>query len=313
MIDGFKIGHYSDTENATGCTVILCPDGNTASCYISGSAPGSRELALLAPERKIQSIHGLLLTGGSAFGLNATAGVMQYLEEQNIGYDTSFARIPIIPAAVIYDLNVGSAQIRPVQENAYAACKNAALNNNVQGSIGAGTGATVGKWAGMDHCMKGGLGLASIKLKDVVVAALCVVNPVGDVIDKNGGIVAGAVDNAGRFLATQDAHAHWHVPQGGMQENTVLCAILTNAQLDKGQVFNLAKRGQNGIARAVDPASTSFDGDVIFAIASNAVTCDLEYIYQAGAEAVRQAIINGVKNARTIANIKVISGQDGQE
>ena len=312
MIEKFKIGHYTDEENATGCTVILCPESNIASCYVAGSAPGSRELALMSPERKIQSINAILLTGGSAFGLNAAAGVMTYLEEKNIGYDTSFAKIPLIPTAVIYDLNIGNAKIRPVAENAIIACNNARYDNLLQGSIGAGTGATVGKWYGLEHCMKGGIGIAHHE-KDVArISALCVVNAVGDIIDEKGNIIAGAIRKSGDFLAGKDSTTRWNLPKVGMSENTVLCAILTNVRMNKVQAYNMAKRGQNGLARAVCPANTSFDGDVIFTVSSNEVDFDLEYLYEAGADVVRRAIISSVKFAHSIAGIPACSELEDQ-
>jgi L-aminopeptidase/D-esterase-like protein len=303
MIKNFKVGHYTDKQNATGCTVILCPNVNTASCFISGSSPGSRELALLSPKRKMQSINALFLTGGSAFGLNATAGVMAYLEEQNIGYETSFAKVPIVPAAVIYDLNIGNAKIRPVAENALQACREARNDNLEQGTIGAGTGATIGKWKGLDLCMKGGLGIAHFEKGDAQITAICVVNAVGDIVDDKGKIVAGAIGKNGKFVAATDHTARWKLPTLGMNENTVLCALLTNIQMTKLQAYHMAKRGQNGLARAIYPANTSYDGDVVFSISSNEIKFDHEYMYEAGAEVLRQAIINSVKSAGSLSNI----------
>jgi L-aminopeptidase/D-esterase-like protein len=307
MIKNFKIGHYTDEKNATGCTVILCPDANTASCFISGSSPGSRELALLSPKRKMQSINALLLTGGSAFGLNATAGVMAFLEEQDIGYETSFAKVPIVPTAVIYDLNIGSAQIRPSAENAMQACREARRENIMQGTIGVGTGATVGKWNGLDSCMKGGLGIAHFEKDGAQITAICVVNAVGDIVDEHGRIIAGAIGSNGEFLAGDDYTSRWKLPKVGMSENTVLCVLLTNIHLTKVQAYNMAKRGQNGLARAIYPANTSFDGDVVFTVSSNEINFDHEYMYEAGAEVVRQAIINSVKNADSISDVPCIS------
>ena len=307
MINNFRIGHYTDTDNATGCTVILCPDSNTASCFISGSSPGSRELVLLSPERKMQSVNAILLTGGSAFGLNAAAGVMSYLEAHEIGYETSFAKVPIVPTAVIYDLNIGNAGIRPSPENAVAACNNAATGEIKQGSLGAGTGATVGKWNGLESCMKGGLGVAHFENSGAQITAICVVNAVGDIVDDSGQIIAGAIDGNGKFLANEDPSTRWKLPQVGMSENTILCAILTNIRLSKIQAYQMSKRGQNGLARAVYPANTSFDGDVIFTVSSNEIEFDLEYMYEAAADVVRQAIIHSVTNAAPLAGIPSVT------
>jgi L-aminopeptidase/D-esterase-like protein len=306
MINTFKIGHYTDKENITGCTVILCPPQTVASCYISGSSPGSREIALLDPSRKINSIHALLLTGGSAFGLNAAAGVVQYLEENNIGYETHFGIVPIVPAAVIYDLSMGNSKVRPTSENAYQACQTAGQDLDSQGSIGAGTGATIGKWSGIHSAMKGGFGISSINSDDVFVSALSVVNAVGDVVDENGEIIAGAIDSEGNFIAQGDATKRWRQPEVGFSENTVLSAVLTNANLTKLEANILSKRAQNGLARAIVPASTSYDGDVIFALASGKIRKDPDLIYEMATEAVRRSIISGVQNADSLGGVKAL-------
>lgn len=298
----FKIGHYTDEENITGCTVILSPPDTVASCYISGSAPGSRELALLDPTRKIISIHALLLTGGSAFGLNAATGVMRFLEEKKIGYETPYGIIPIVPGAVIYDLNIGNSKVRPSAENAYQACQKATSDFEQMGSIGVGTGATVGKWSGISNAMKGGLGIARIEIDDIFVTAVTVVNSVGDIVDETGRILAGALDSKGKFVAEGDPSRRWHQPEAGFSENTVLTALLTNTKLSKIEANNLSKRAQNGLARAVIPASTSYDGDVIFTLACGVKKCEPDLISEIATEAVRRSILSGVKNARSLGN-----------
>ena len=302
----FKIGHYTDTENITGCTVILCPPETVASCHIAGSAPGSRELALLDPARKINAIHALLLTGGSAFGLNAATGVVQYLEEKNIGYETHFGVVPIVPAAVIYDLNIGNGNIRPTAENAYEACQKAANNFDLQGSVGAGTGATVGKWSGIPNGMKGGLGISLLSYEDIFVQAVSVVNSVGDVIDENGKIVAGACDQKGNFFAEGDLEKRWNPPEVGFAENTVLSAVLTNAKLTKQETNTLSRRAQNGLARAIIPTSTSYDGDVIFCLSSGTSRKDADIVSELGVEAVRRSILSAVENAATLGGFKSV-------
>ena len=300
MKSSFKIGHHTDLENITGCTVILCPEATVASCYIGGSAPGSRELALLAPDKKIESIHALLLTGGSAFGLNAASGVMQFLEEKNIGYSTPYGLIPIVPAAVIYDLNIGNNKIRPTAEDTYQACTDAGADFSVQGSMGAGTGATVGKWAGIKSGMKGGIGIKEIKNGKAWVLALSVVNAVGDIINYNGEIIAGALDKNNNFLANAREQKRWFSPATGFGQNTVLSVIMTNIRLTKLQTYILARRGQNGLARSIIPASTSYDGDVIFSLSHGEVDLDPEIAYEMGAAAIQASIIESAFHAQSM-------------
>ena len=306
MENRFKIGHYTDKENITGCSVILCPPDTISSCYISGSAPGSREIALLDPVRKIIAIHALFLTGGSAFGLNATGGVVQYLEEKEIGYQTPYGIVPIVPAAVIYDLNIGSSKIRPNMENAYQACLNAINDFELMGSIGAGTGATVGKWSGISNAMKGGIGISTIEIKDLFVTAISVVNSVGDIVDEKGKIIAGAVDEKGILLAEGTPTRRWHSPEIGFSENTVLTAILTNSKLSKAEANLLSRRAQNGLARAVIPASTSYDGDIIFTLANGQKRYEPDLVSEMATEAVRRSIIAGVENAESLGNYKTV-------
>ena len=303
---GFKIGHYTDPSAATGCTVIICPDNNIASCYIAGASPGSRETALLAPERKIRTINAILLTGGSAFGLNAAAGVMQYLEERNLGYITSMGVVPIVPAAVIFDLNIGNPGVRPTAENAYQACQAARHDNTDTGCIGAGTGATVGKWAGLDNAMKSGLGIAFMEDGPVQIMALSVVNAVGDIIGPDGKTIAGALDEKNRFRADADLSIRWQRPQVGMNENTVICAVLTNARLDKMQAYLLAKRSQNGLVRAVNPANTNYDGDLIFTVSSNHEAADIDVLNEMGAEVLRRSIIDAAMKAHSLAGVTAL-------
>lgn len=304
----FKIGHYTDSVNLTGCTVLLFPPDTNGSCYISGSAPGSRELALLDPVKKMQQFNALLLTGGSAFGLNAAAGVMKFLEEQNTGYQTPYGLIPIVPAAVIYDLNIGNGKVRPGEKDAWSACKAAGTDFSKMGSLGAGTGATVGKWAGLERAMKGGLGIAEIRFGETWVKAVSVVNPVGDVIGPKGEIIAGAVDPAGRFLAKNDATVRWKPPEVGFNQNTVLAALLTNAKLTKTECFLMSRRSNNAIARAINPANTSYDGDVIFTFSHGEKDTAADIVYEMAVESLYQSILNGVKNAKSAGGIKGLAG-----
>ena len=299
----FKIGHYTDKENITGCTVILMPENTVGSCYIAGSAPGTREIALLAPERKINSINAVLLTGGSAFGLNAAQGVVQFLEEQNIGYFTNYGIVPIVPAAVIYDLNIGNSKIRPIAENAYRACKNAKADNNEQGNIGAGTGATVGKWSGIENAMKGGLGIAQLKTNDVWIKAITIVNAVGDIVNEKGQIIAGAQNKEGNFIAAENPHIRFQPPEVGFSENTVLSVILTNAKIDKLQSYIISKKSFNGMARAIVPTNSNYDGDIIFTFSNQQSDIIFDILIEMATEAVRLSIINGVKNSSGLGGV----------
>lgn len=298
----FKIGHYTNLKQGTGCTVILCCDGTKASASVRGAAPGTRETALLSPYRKMEEIHAVLLTGGSAFGLDSAAGVVKYLAERGKGYQTPFRKIPIVPAAVVYDLYTIDPHASPGAENAYQACETAQAALNVQGNVGAGTGATVGKWAGLEYMMKGGLGIADICFKEVWIRALAVANPVGDIVSHDGTIIAGARQE-NKFLAQENPSVRWNPAKIGFGENTVLVVIMTNAKLNKLQLFLLADRSHYGIARSVIPSHTSFDGDVIFALGTGDKPEEIDTLTEMAIEATSQAIINGVITAGTLGQI----------
>jgi L-aminopeptidase/D-esterase-like protein len=298
----FKIGHYTNLDKGTGCTVILCPDGTRASAYARGVSPGTREYALLSPNRKMESVNAVLLTGGSAFGLDASAGVMRYLSERGIGYYTPFRNIPIVPAAVIFDLPVIDSQIFPTADDAYYACQNAKEGNGEQGTVGAGTGATVGKWAGIEHIMKGGTGLAQLQDGELIVEVLSIINPVGDVVDKTGRIIAGACQD-GKFLAEQKLKRFWVTPTFDIEGNTILGAVMTNANLTKQQLYYLAERTHNGIVRSVKPAHTSYDGDIIFTVTTPEVNVKIDLITEMAIEAMSQSIVDGVTQATSLGGI----------
>jgi len=300
-IPGIKVGHYTDETNITGCTVILCPPNTMASCDVRGSSPGSRELALLAPDKQMQEIHAILLSGGSAFGLGAANGVMKYLVEHNIGYKTPWAIVPIVPSAIIFDLNIGSSKIFPSPENAYEACKNASTKFD-QGSVGAGTGAVVGKWSGFENAMKGGVGSFALKIGEVIVGAIAVVNAVGDVINSDGTILAGARKD-GKFLGEE----HWLKYLGNEQLltrniNTTLVVIATNAKFSKVDTHRIAQRAHDGMARAIVPCHTTFDGDVTFALSCGDLKAPIDLVAETGAEATAEAIRNAVKFAKGRGN-----------
>ena len=303
MLTEFKIGHYTNPQQATGCTVIIPPERNVSSAAARGASPGSREYALLSPKRKIERISALVLTGGSAFGLNGAHGVMEAMAAENKGYQTQYGRVPIVPSAVIFDKNMGSAQAFPTQQDAIQAYEKATFNNRQMGNVGAGTGASVGKWYGMDHAMKGGLGIASVEHLGIKVTAVTVVNAVGDILDFNGAILAGAYDDHG-FLADGHPFIHWDQLQIGLAENTVLSAVLTNAQITKQQAHFLAERAHHGIARRVEPSHTGYDGDICFVCSSARVPADLDLTASLVVHAVEASIINGIKEAATLHHIK---------
>jgi L-aminopeptidase/D-esterase-like protein len=301
--DGFKIGHWTDKRALTGCTVILCPPKTVGGCDVRGSSPGTRELSLLGSDKTMQEVHAVLLTGGSAFGLAAADGVTKYLEEQSIGYGTPWVKVPIVPTAVVFDLNVGSKDIRPTAESGYQACASAVIETIEEGTVGAGTGATVGKWAGMETRMKGGFGCATLSSGDLVVAAVAVVNAVGDVLDESGKILAGACSKDGAWLSEADPLRSFAHSKPVVQSNTTLVAILTNAKMSKVEVNRMAQRGHDGMARAIKPVHTSYDGDVVFGLASGSYIANFDLVAEMGADAVALAIRNGVRKASSVEGI----------
>jgi L-aminopeptidase/D-esterase-like protein len=308
---GIKAGHYTDIEAVTGCTVILCETGAVAGVDVRGSAPGTRETDLLRPMNLVEKIQGILLSGGSAFGLNAAGGVMRYLEERGFGHETMVTRVPIVPAAILFDLNVGSSKIRPDVEDGYKACLAATEKEIPEGCVGAGTGATVGKMLGIERATKSGVGTTSCKIgDDVVVAALMAVNAVGDIIDhRTGKIIAGPRNEQNNgFLSTAElltggTFTHRKNP---IATNTTLGVVATNANLTKEQVNKLAQMAHDGIARAINPCHTMYDGDAIFALSIGDKTGDITALGTAAAELVADSIVRAVQQAETLAGIPAI-------
>ena len=288
---GFKVGHWTDTDAATGCTVILPPRGNVAACEIRGSSPGSREIAQLDNDRRLTEIHGLLLTGGSAFGLAAAQGVVEWLEERGIGYETPIATVPIVPAAVVFDLGVGRSDVRPGPEGGRAACEAATEGPVAVGRVGAGTGASVGKWAGHEYAAPGGVGIAHAAAEGAEVAALAVVNAIGDVIGPDGGVLAGTSAPDPRFMMA--------TPQEKPPPNTVLVAAVTRADLDKREVRWLAARAADGITVTIRPAHTRYDGDIAFAVAAPGGDVDPPPVDLLGVLAT-QAVAAAIRNAVSV-------------
>ncbi|MBK6713405.1 MAG: P1 family peptidase [Chloroflexi bacterium] len=298
---GFQIGHATDEAFHTGCTVILCPANTVGSADVRGPAPGSRETALLAPDKPNHHVNAVLLTGGSAFGLAAADGVMRYLAERGLGHPTPIKPIPIVPTAVVFDLGFNWGQKHPDADMGYAACLAAGDGPSQQGNVGAGAGVTVGKWGGFEHMMKGGFGAASVALGDLVVGAMAVTNPVGDVLNADNSVLAGARGENGRWLA--DAHPLRYISEERMPQvgtNTTLVVVWTNARLTRPEAHRLAQRAHDGMATAVRPIHTTHDGDTAFALASGVVDAPFNQVANAGAEMVAEAIRNGVRFAASL-------------
>jgi L-aminopeptidase/D-esterase-like protein len=296
-IEGFKIGHSQNFEAKTGCTVVLCEDGAVAGFDLRGSAPGTRETELLRPGFLVEEVHGVLLTGGSAFGLDAAGGVQKYLEERDKGYDARGIRVPIVPSAVIFDLKIGNGNIRPDFSMAYQACENANSDQVECGQVGVGTGATVGKILGMEFSMAGGVGYASEKLgTEIIVSAVVVVNALGDIVNpQNGDIVAGAKDRDGKFADTVETMKSLQLKSPLGPENTTLAIVMTNAKLDKIQINKVAQMAQNGLARTLRPVHTMYDGDLIFSLSKGSHSADVNVIGEIAADCVSKAIIQAIK------------------
>lgn len=291
-IAGITVGHATDATARTGCTVVLCPAGATAGVDVRGAAPGTRETDALRPGRLVQKAHAVLLTGGSAFGLDAAGGVVQYLEEQNVGFPAGPVRVPIVPAAVIFDLGVGDAKVRPDREMGYQACLNATYQPVAMGAVGAGTGATVGKAPGVTPS-QGGVGSACKHLDSgLIVAAIAVVNALGNVVDpETGEILAGGKEN-GSFVDITERLLDANVVSG---TNTTIGVVATSAALSPAEATRVAEMAHDGMARAIRPSHTMFDGDTLFTLATGAHTgSSVNTIGILAAEVVAEAIVNAV-------------------
>jgi L-aminopeptidase/D-esterase-like protein len=308
QVPGFNVGHDTDVNGQTGCTVILCPPNTRASCEVRGSSPGSRELALLAPDKTMQEVHAILLTGGSAFGLAAADGVMRWLSEQGVGYRTPWAQVPIVPTAVVFDLNLGSSAVTPDATAGYRACRNATGGEVEEGNIGAGCGATVGKWKGIEYRMKGGVGSASESAADLIVGALAVVNAVGDVVDTSGKVLAGARSESGAFFGEVDRHRVLARGKVLEETNTTLVVVATNAALTKVELHRVAQRMHDGMARAIVPVHTSYDGDVSFALSCGSTKADFDLIAELAAFTSAEAIRRAVRMAKSVPGAPGLAG-----
>lgn len=310
-VPGIEVGCAQNDDALTGCTVILARKGAIAGVDVRGSAPGTRETDLLNPINLVDRVHGVLLAGGSAFGLDAASGVMRYLEERNIGFNTGVARVPIVPAAILFDLAIGNKQVRPDAEMGYQACLAASRKPPAEGNYGAGTGATVGKLFGAALAMKSGLGSASIRAAGIVVGAVVAVNSFGDVVDpRNGEIVAGLrsgkvgpvrIGGKGQFADTAEMvkKAPGRSVLGlATRSNTVIGVVATNARLTKTEATKVAQMAHDGLARTIRPAHTMLDGDTIFALSTGNKSANLTLVGSLAAEAMAEAILRAVRMAR---------------
>jgi L-aminopeptidase/D-esterase-like protein len=306
-VPGFRVGHASDPQAITGCTVILCPERTVGAADIRGSASGTRELDALSPGHLVPHVHAVLLAGGSAFGLDAAGGVMRFLEERGIGFDVQVTRVPIVPTAILFDLRIGDAFARPTPDMAYAACQNASTGPVAEGCVGAGTGATVGKLFGISQAMKSGLGTAAVDLPEGVrVAALAVVNAFGDVRDpRTGEIIAGAREASDSQHRVDSAAAMRRgvIRRGYHAENTTLAVVATNGRLDKLQATKLAQVAHQGMIRTVSPVHTTLDGDLVISLATGEREVDLNALGLAAADAVAEAILRAVRMATPLGGL----------
>lgn len=306
-IPGIRLGNAQNLEAATGCTVILCEEGAVAGVDVRGGAPGTRETDLLKPENYVEKIHGVLLGGGSAFGLDAAAGVMEYLEERGVGFDVVVTKVPIVAGAVLFDLTCGNHCIRPDKAMGYQACLASERQEFSEGSVGAGTGATVGKFFGMEYAMKGGLGAYCVQVGNLMVGAVVAVNCLGDVIDPNSGtILAGAFqEDCSTFLDSEVGMIEqYDKSANAFTGNTTIGVIMTNAVMTKSQANKIASMAHNGYARAMRPAHTMFDGDTIFSLSTGCIPADINVVGLLAARVMEQAVIRAIRQAESLGGYK---------
>jgi len=306
-VPGFAVGHASDFKNVTGCTVVLCPPGTVGSADIRGSAAGTRQMDALLAYHISTEVHAVFIAGGSAFGLDAAGGVMEYLEERGRGFDVTITRVPIVPTAVIYDLSVGNCRARPDKAMGFAACQAAKSEAQGDGSVGAGVGATVGKLLGIHQATKGGLGTAFVEgPQGLKVGALAVVNALGDVVDPDTGEILAGVRTApeSREFADTAGLLRQGVVRRRFGEpaaaNTTIGVVATNSRLTREQAQKIAQMSHNALARTIRPVHTLFDGDVVFVLAHPEVDADLHVTGLLAETALQQAIVNAVKSAHNL-------------
>ena len=319
-IKPIRIGQVENAEAATGCTVLICENGMCAGLDVRGGGPASRESQLLNPLMSAQKIHAVVLSGGSAYGLGAANGVMEYLEEHGYGFDTGFALVPLVAQADLYDLSVGDPSVRPDASMGYEAAKAAFEHPNYRdGNYGAGCGATVGKMAGMEYCMKTGIGSYAVQSGELQVGAIVALNALGDVFNwKTGEQIAGmltedrtALRSTAEFMKQSTA-----VVENKFTGNTTLAVVITNASFDKSQLCKIAGMGHDGYARAINPVHTSADGDSIYAVSVGDVRADQDLVGMLAAEVISEAIIRAAENAESACDFPSVSklrGEMGKE
>lgn len=320
-IKGIKVGHAQNDEAITGCTVILCEGGAVGGIDQRGGAPGTRETDALHPMHLVEKVHAIMLSGGSAFGLDAAGGAVKYLEERGVGFDVSVAKVPIVPAAILFDLGIGRADVRPDAAMGYESCLHASDGVTVEGNVGAGCGATVGKIFGITQAMKSGIGTASLEIgAGVIVGAIVAVNAFGDVIDPaTNQIIAGArtIQKGPLRIGAADYFANTMDVMKGLvgrtilgfatRANTVIGVVATNADFNKEQTNKVAQMAHDGLARTIRPAHTMLDGDTIFALATGEKNADVNIVGAYAAEVFSQAIARAVKAAKPVAGLPCAS------
>ncbi len=313
-IAGIRVGHWTNLEAATGCTVVLCPEGAVAGVDVRGSAPATRETDLLNPTCLVDRVHAILLAGGSAFGLSAADGVMRWLEERGHGFRAGSLRVPIVPAAALFDLNLGRSDVRPDGAAGYACCQSASQGPVPEGNVGAGTGATSGKLLGPQWATKSGLGTAGRRLPSgLTVAALAVANPLGDVVDPySAKVLAGTrlPDGTGFADSLRIGVARERLSPDLPGANTTLAVVATDAGLSKSQAAKVAQMAQAGLARVLRPSHTPFDGDTVFSLSLGERSADLSLLGALAAELVSQAIVSGILAAQPCAGLPSARSMD---
>ncbi|MBS4537979.1 P1 family peptidase [Clostridium sp. D2Q-11] len=304
-IEGIYVGNAEYREGPTGCTVIICEKGAVAGVDVRGGAPGTRETDLLKPENLVEKIHSVVLSGGSAYGLDAATGVMECLEEKDIGFNTGVVKVPIVCSAVLFDLNLGNPKIRPDKSLGYKACINAYKNDFKEGSFGAGTGATVGKLYGLERAMKGGLGCYGLQAGDLKVLSIVAVNALGDIINtEKNEIVAGLLDDKMNFIGTENEMLKNYSDKRNLfGQNTTIGIVITNAKFTKSQANKIASMAHNGYGRAIRPSHSTFDGDTIFTMNTGDIEADINAVGILSAITMEKAILRAVKFAESESNV----------
>ena len=305
-ITGLRVGHASNYDALTGCTVVLCDAGAVGGVDIRGSATGTQEIDTLSPGHVDPQVHAIVLAGGSAFGLEAAAGVRRYLEGLGVGVKAGSFIVPIVPAAILFDLGIGKGHVRPTREMGEAAAAAATTDAVKEGAVGAGTGATVGKLFGMRRAMKSGVGSATVSLESgVSVASLVVVNALGDVKDPaTGKLIAGARRAPDSMELADTEREMLHGARGNfIRQNTTLAVVATNARLTKVGATKLAQQAALGMARTIFPVNTMFDGDIVFALSTGTAEADINTLGSMAAEAVAQAVVRAVRSAPTLGGV----------